>query len=102
MAFWSPFSASAKVLIGASLVCSATAYSTSAAAAACQAGDPNCVLPVRDAPPPAPAAAAAPAFVEEGAGWGGWLLPLLAALAIAAAAFLILDDDDEEEIPVSP
>jgi hypothetical protein len=75
--------------------------------AACQPGQPGCVLPIADVPPPVADAAPPPVgetAVAEAAGGGGGigLIPILVALGLAglAAYFLFIRDDDEE--PITP
>lgn len=98
-----PVSSVTKVLVSVALL---TASSTPAfaGAAACQAGQPGCVLPVAEpAPPPPPPAEAPPpvAVVEqETKGIGVWPI-ILGIAALAGLAFLLLDDDDDED-EVSP
>ena len=97
-----PVSSLTKVLVSVALVTAATtpAY---AGAAACQAGQPGCVLPVAEpAPPPPPAEAPPPVAVveEEAKGIGVWPI-ILGIAALAGLAFLLLDDDDDED-EVSP
>ena len=93
-----------KLLIAMSLCCGSVLVAPTPAAAACQAGDAGCVLPVgRTAPPPPPPATEAPStapiYEEEGGGIS-WLLIALGLAALAAAIyFLVIDDDDEPESP---
>jgi len=93
-----------KLLIAMSLCCGSVLAAPTPAAAACQAGDAGCVLPVgRTAPPPPPPATEAPStapiYEEEGGGIS-WLLIALGLAALAAAIyFLVIDDDDEPESP---
>jgi hypothetical protein len=93
-----------KLLIAVSLCCGSVLAAPTPAAAACQAGDTGCVLPVgRTAPPPPPPQAStpstAPIYEEEGGGIS-WLLIALGLAALAAAIyFLVINDDDEPESP---
>ena len=95
------------LLVGVSL-CVATLLSAPvpAAAAACQAGQAGCVLPV-GTPEPLPTTTTTTTTpvvmdVDDGGGGMGWLLPLLlGAAALAALYFLVLDDDGDED-PISP
>ena len=95
-----------KLLIAMSLCCGSVLAAPTPAAAACQAGDAGCVLPVgRTAPPPPPPAteapppSTAPIYEEEGGGIS-WLLIALGLAALAAAIyFLVINDDDEPESP---
>ena len=94
-----------KVLVSLGIVVSST-FVPAGNAYACQAGQPGCVLPVRDPPPPPPPPPGPPppVIVEEEGGFGLGLWPILLALAAIAAAvyFLVLDDDDEDGDPISP
>jgi hypothetical protein len=97
--FSKPSLSPTRLLIAASLTTASIAGgATSASAAACQADNGGCVLPVA-APAPAPVAEA-PAIIEEGGGIG--LLPILIGLAALAALLWFLLDDDEEEPTPSP
>ena len=94
-----------KLLIAVSLCCGSVLAAPTPAAAACQAGDAGCVLPVgRTAPPPPPPATTeapppAPIYEEEGGGIS-WLIIALGLAALAAAIFFLVDNDDDE--PTSP
>jgi hypothetical protein len=74
------------------------------AMAACQAGQPGCVLPIADAPPPPMAESPPPPVgetVSEAAVGGGGLglLPILIGLGLAAlAAYFLFFDDDEDTV----
>ncbi len=99
MLFWKPLSITAKALVGVSLCFSATAYSTSAAAAACQPGEDGCVLPVGEPlQPPVVDSTPGPVVIDNEPGMN-WLLPILGALALAAVLFFVLDGNDEPESP---
>jgi hypothetical protein len=92
------------LLVGVSLCLSAVlATPVPAAAAACQAGDAGCVLPVGGTPPaPAPTVVdRTPVIVDvdEGGGGIGWLPILLGLAALAALYFFVIDDDEEEISP---
>jgi hypothetical protein len=91
------------MLIAASLCVGSVASFPTPAMAACQAGQPGCVLPVGEAPPPVvQRTTPPPVVVDEGGGFGlGWLA-VLAVLAAIAALLLFVLDDDEEDLPVSP
>ena len=90
-----------RLLVGVSLCLGSVASFPMPAAAACQAGQPGCVLPVGEAPPPV-ARTAPPVVVDERGGFGlGWLA-VLAVLAAIAALLLFVLDDDEEDLPTSP
>jgi len=92
----------AKLMVALSLCCASLVSVPTPAAAACQAGDAGCVLPVgRAAPaPPPPPQAAPPVYEEEGGGGIGWLPIVLGLAALGALIyFLVIDDDDN---PVSP
>lgn len=90
-----------RMLIAASLCVGSVASFPTPAVAACQAGQPGCVLPVGEAPPPV-ARTAPPVVVDERGGFGlGWLA-VLAVLAALAALLLFVLDDDEEDLPTSP
>ena len=93
-----------KLLIAVSLCCGSVLAAPTPAAAACQAGDAGCVLPVgRTAPPPPPPVtteAPPPAVYEDEGGGISWLLIALGLAALAAAIyFLVIDDDDEPDSP---
>ncbi|HET9426895.1 MAG TPA: hypothetical protein VFO69_00905 [Allosphingosinicella sp.] len=97
------------LLVGVSLCVSALLAAPVPAAAACQAGQAGCVLPVGTTPAPLPPVTSTPtstpvyADVDDGGGGIGWLPILLGAAALAALYFLFLDDDgDEDDVPVSP
>ncbi len=87
------------LLVGASLCLSAVlATPVPAAAAACQAGNAGCVLPVGNAPEPVPVQTSRPPVivdVDEGGGGIGWLPILLGLAALAALYFFVIDDDEE-------
>lgn len=92
-----------KLLVGFGILMGSTLTPISPASAACQAGQPGCVLPVPTAAPPPTAPPPPPPVIEEDIDGGGiGLLPILLGLAALGglAALLLLDDDDEE--PVSP
>lgn len=85
-----------KALMGAALCLSSTSVYASSAAA-CQAGQAGCVLPVTDpAAAPAPPMETSAPIIEESSGIG--ILPIIAVLALAGLALILLLDDDEEEI----
>lgn len=87
--------------IAMSLAICLSSTSAMASSAACQAGEPGCVLPVRDpAPAPAPVTSS---YVDDDDGFGIGLLPILGLLAVAGAIlyFTVLDDDGDED-PISP
>ena len=93
------------LLVGVSLCVSSIVVAPgAAAAAACQAGQPGCVLPVGSAPPaPAPMpvqSTPAPVYVDEEGGGGIGILPILLGLAaLAAVYFLFIDDNDGPNSP---
>lgn len=94
-------SGSTRALVSASILFSATAYSTAASAAACQGAPGGCVLPVPEAVPAAPAETAAAGEVAAEAAGISWQLILVAALALVGGLFLVLgggDDNNEEQI----
>ena len=96
-------SISTKALMSASLLVSATAYSTAASAAACQAGPGGCVLPVPEAAPAALPEAAGAGEIAAEAGGLGWQWILLGALALLGGALLAFGgDEDNNEEQVSP
>lgn len=101
MLSWKPLSITTKALMGVSLCFSATAFSTSAVAAACQPGETGCVLPVGEGvtPPAVVDTTPGPVIIDDEPGMN-WLLPVLGALALAAVLFFVLDGGDEE--PESP
>ena len=92
----------AKLMVALSLCCASVLSVPTPAAAACQAGDAGCLLPVgRAAPPAPPPPAAAPPIVEEEGGGGiGWLPILLGLAALGAAIFFLVDDNNDN--PTSP
>ena len=101
MRFWKPSLGLTKIMVSISL-CLGSTVTFSSSAAACQAGAPGCVLPVRDpAPPPPPPPGAGP-ILEDGGGFGIW--PFIIGLAaLAALLYLLLSDGgDEDGPPVSP
>jgi hypothetical protein len=91
-----------RLLVGISLCVGSVASFPMPAAAACQAGEPGCVLPVDRAPPFVQRTTPPPVVVDERGGFGlGWIA-LLAALAAIAALLLFVLDDDDDDVPVSP
>lgn len=100
MPFCKPSLSPTKILVSLSL-CVASTVSLPSSAAACQAGSPNCVLPVRDpAPPPPPPSTAPGPMVDEDGGFGFW--PFLLGLAALAALIFLLASGDDDEAPISP
>jgi hypothetical protein len=97
--FSKPSLSPTRLLIAASLTTASIAgTATTASAAACQADNGGCVLPIAA---PAPVVAdVPPPIVDEGGGIG--LLPILIGLAALAALLWLLLDDDEEEGTPSP
>lgn len=81
---------------------SAASAAAAAGAAAVAQGQPNCVLPVVDAPPPVPVAEAPPAVLPPAGGGIGIAPILLGLLGIAALVALLAKDDDGDEAPASP
>ena len=92
-----------RLLVGVSLCIGSVASFPMPAAAACQAGQPGCVLPVGEGPPPVvQRTTPPPVVVDERGGFGlGWIA-LLAALAAIAALLLFVLDDDDDDVPISP
>ena len=88
-------------------VCAAGAVAAAGAAVVAQ-GNPNCVLPVTDAPPPAQVAETPPPpYVPAAplATGGVGVLPLLLGLAAVAGGLALIlggDGDDSIRVPVSP
>jgi hypothetical protein len=91
-----------KLLVAVSIGCASVMSVPTPAAAACQAGDNGCVLPVgRTAPAPVaqPTTTTTPIYEDDGGG-KSWLPIILGVLALGALAyFLIFDDDDDPESP---
>lgn len=92
-----------RILIGVSLCLGSLVSMPMPAAAACQAGDAGCVLPVGETPPPVvQQQRQPPPIIEERTRGGfGWIAILAALAALAALILLVLNNDDEER-PVSP
>jgi hypothetical protein len=93
-----------KLLVAASICCASLVSVPTPAAAACQAGQAGCVLPVGTAAPPplettTTTTTTAPVYddVDDGKSWLPIILGLLALGALAY--FLIFDDDDDPESP---
>ena len=93
-----------KLLVAASICCATMVSVPTPAAAACQAGQAGCVLPVGTAAPPplettTTTTTTAPVYddVDDGKSWLPIILGLLALGALAY--FLIFDDDDDPESP---
>jgi hypothetical protein len=101
MAFRKPSLTPTKILLSLS-ICVSSMVSLPTSASACQAGNPACVLPVRDpapAPPPPPPSSAP--IVDDDGGFGFW--PFLIGLAALAALILLLSGGgDGDEAPISP
>lgn len=92
------------LLVGVSLSLASIVSMPAPAAAACQAGETGCVLPVGTSPPPVVTpTTSAPVYVDDEGGGGIGLLPILIGLAALGALlyFLVLNDDDDEA-PISP
>jgi hypothetical protein len=89
----------AKLMVALSLCFASVLSVPTPAAAACQAGDAGCLLPIGRAAPPAPPppAAAPPVYEEEHHGIG-WLPILLGLAALGAAIFFLVDNDDEDSV----
>lgn len=92
-----------KLLVAASICCASLVSVPTPAAAACQAGQAGCVLPVGTAAPvpvqPSEPMTTAPVYEDVGDG-KSWLPIILGLLALGALAyFLIFDDDDDPESP---
>jgi hypothetical protein len=85
---------------------STSAIAAAAPAAACQAGQPGCVLPVGEAAPPPvqvqtpPPVQTGPYVAPEVGGGGIGLFPILLGLAALAALyyFVIRNDDDDDDV----
>jgi hypothetical protein len=92
-----------KLLVAASICCASLVSVPTPAAAACQAGQSGCVLPVGTAAPLSTVdttpATTTPVYedVDDGKNWLPIILGLLALGALAY--FLIFDDDDDPESP---
>ena len=92
-----------KLLVAASLSCASVLTLPTPAAAACQAGEAGCVIPVGEAvaqPAPEPVAAppAAPVYEDDYDG-KNWLPIILGLLALGALAYFLIFDDDDSESP---
>ncbi len=99
MPSWKSSLSPTKILVALS-ISFGSAVSVPLPAAACQAGNPACVLPVRDPPVAAPSAEPGP-MVDDDGGFGFW--PFLIGLAALAALILLLSGGgDEDAPPVSP
>ncbi|MCA1657828.1 MAG: hypothetical protein LC627_00845 [Verrucomicrobiaceae bacterium] len=95
-----------KLLVAASICCASLVSVPTPAAAACQAGQAGCVLPVGEAAPlpvaqPAPAPAPAPVYEETDGDGKSWLPIILGLLALGALAYFLdlppfFDDDDPD------
>lgn len=100
MPFRKPSLTPTKILLSLS-ICVSSMVSLPSPAAACQAGNPACVLPVRDPPPAAPPPSSAPApVIDDDGGFGFW--PFLIGLAALAALIFLLANGDDDEAPISP
>ncbi len=93
-----------KLLVAASICCASLVSVPTPAAAACQAGQAGCELPVGTAAPPplettttTTTTATVYDDVDDGKSWLPIILGLLALGALAY--FLIFDDDDDPESP---
>ena len=90
-------------LLVAAAICCASLVSVPTPAAACQAGEAGCVLPVGEAAPLSvtqpTTTTTAPVYEEEGGG-KSWL-PIAIGILVAGALlwFLVLDDDDDPDSP---
>lgn len=89
-----------KLLVAASICCASLVSVPTPAAAACQAGEAGCVLPVGEAAPLSvsqPAPTTPPVYEEPDGGGKSWLPIILGLIAAGALLyFLVLDDDDSE------
>ena len=100
MPFWKPSLSPTKILVALSVSLAST-LSVPMPAAACQAGNPACVLPVRDPPPAAVPSAEPGPVVDDDGGFGFW--PFLIGLAALAALILLLSGGgDDDAPPISP
>lgn len=90
-----------RLMIGISLCLGSVASFPMPAAAACQAGQAGCVLPVGETPPPVVRETQPPPVIDGPRGGFSWLAILAALAALAALLLLVLNEDDEER-PVSP
>lgn len=101
MVFLKPSFSLTKLLVAAS-ICFASLVSVPApAAAACQAGEAGCVLPVGEAAPLSVAQPRTEAPIYEDDDGGKSWLPIAIGLLVAGALlwFLVLDDDDDPDSP---
>lgn len=99
MRFWKSSLTPTKILLSLS-ICVGSTFSLPSSAAACQAGNPACVLPVRDPAPPPPMSEPGPVIDDDG-GFGFWPF-LLGLAALAALIYLLSDGGDGDEAPISP
>ena len=92
-----------RLLVAASICCASLVSVPTPAAAACQAGQAGCVLPVGGAAPLStvqtqPTTTSAPVYEDDGGG-KGWLPIILGVLALGALAYFLIFDDDDAESP---
>lgn len=93
-----------KLLVAASICCASLVSVPTPAAAACQAGQTGCVLPVGTAAPlstvdtTTTTTTTAPVYddVDDGK---SWLPIILGLLALGALAYFLIFDDDDPESP---
>ena len=102
MLFLKPSFSPTKLLVAASICLASLVSVPTPAAAACQAGEAGCVLPVGEAAPLSVAQprTETPPVYEDDDGGIGWLPIALGILAAGALLwFLVLDDDDDPDSP---
>ncbi len=101
MLFVKPGFSPTRLLVAASICCASVLSMPAPAAAACQAGEAGCVLPVGTAAPlsTAPAVQTTEPIYEDDGDGKSWLPIILGVLALGALAYFLIFDDDDPESP---